>query len=122
MNNRGVILKLLFGILMVSAALWGLKIRSAAVASANTHASLVSVDPSDVIELDIATPAYTVTVVRASSPTHWLLKTPVNSVTREMRDQFAAAMKVNHSKLDLVPGKISPEDVDSIYEKSLTLL
>jgi Alcohol dehydrogenase, class IV len=44
------------------------------------------------------------------------------SVTREMRDQFAAAMKVNHSKLDLVPGKISPEDVDSIYEKSLTLL
>lgn len=44
------------------------------------------------------------------------------SVTREMRDKFAAAMKVNRSKLDLVPGKISPEDVDSIYEKSLTLL
>ena len=44
------------------------------------------------------------------------------SVSREMRDQFAAAMKVNRSKLDLVPGKISPEDVDSIYEKSLPLL
>ena len=44
------------------------------------------------------------------------------SVTREMRDRFAAAMKVNRSKLDLVPGKISPEDVDSIYEKSLQLL
>jgi alcohol dehydrogenase len=41
------------------------------------------------------------------------------SVTREMRDKFAAAMKVNHSKLDLVPGGISPEDVDYIYEKSL---
>ena len=44
------------------------------------------------------------------------------SVTREMRDQFAEAMKVNRSKLDLVPGKISPEDVDTIYEKSLSLL
>jgi alcohol dehydrogenase len=36
-----------------------------------------------------------------------------------MRGKFAAAMKVNHSKLDLVPGGISPEDVDYIYEKSL---
>ena len=41
------------------------------------------------------------------------------TVTREMRDKFAAAMKVNHSKLDLVPGKITPEDIDYIYEKSL---
>ena len=41
------------------------------------------------------------------------------TVSREMRDQFAAAMKVNHSKLDLVPGKITPEDIDYIYEKSL---
>lgn len=41
------------------------------------------------------------------------------SVTREMRDKFAASMKVNRSKLDLVPGGISPEDVDYIYEKSL---
>ncbi len=90
MNNRGVILKLLFGILMVSAALWGLKIRSAAVASANTHTSLVSVDPSDVIELDIATPAYTVTVVRASSPTHWLLKTPGGEAVAD----HAAVMKL----------------------------
>lgn len=40
-------------------------------------------------------------------------------VSREMRDQFAAAMKLNHSKLDLVPGGISPEEVDYIYEKSL---
>jgi alcohol dehydrogenase len=31
-------------------------------------------------------------------------------------------MKVNCSKLDLVPGKISPEDVDFIYERSLSLL
>ena len=43
------------------------------------------------------------------------------TVTREMRDQFAAAMKVNHSKLDLVPGKITPEDIDYIYEKSLVV-
>ena len=44
------------------------------------------------------------------------------AVSREMRDKFAAAMKVNRSKLDLVPGKISPEDVDFIYERSLSLL
>ena len=43
------------------------------------------------------------------------------SVTREMRDKFAAAMKVNRSKLDLVPGPITAEDVDFIYEKSLML-
>ncbi|SIO34597.1 iron-containing alcohol dehydrogenase family protein [Fibrobacter sp. UWB11] len=43
------------------------------------------------------------------------------SVTREMRDKFAAAMKTNHSKLDLVPGKITPEDIDYIYEKSLVV-
>ena len=42
-------------------------------------------------------------------------------VTREMRDQFAAAMKVNHSKLDLVPGGITPEEVDYIYDKSLVI-
>ncbi|SHK99846.1 iron-containing alcohol dehydrogenase family protein [Fibrobacter sp. UWB12] len=41
------------------------------------------------------------------------------TVTREMRDKFAAAMKTNRSKLDLVPGKITPEDIDYIYEKSL---
>ena len=40
-------------------------------------------------------------------------------VSREMRDQFAAAMKVNRSKLDLVPGGITPEEVDYIYDKSL---
>jgi len=42
-------------------------------------------------------------------------------VTREMRDKFAAAMKVNRSKLDLVPGGISPEEVDYIYDKSLVI-
>ena len=42
-------------------------------------------------------------------------------VTREMRDQFAAAMKVNRSKLDLVPGGIMPEEVDFIYDKSLAV-
>ena len=42
-------------------------------------------------------------------------------VSREMRNQFAAAMKVNRSKLDLVPGGMTPEEVDSIYDKSLTL-
>jgi alcohol dehydrogenase len=42
-------------------------------------------------------------------------------VSREMRDQFAAAMKVNRSKLDLVPGGISPEEVDYIYDKSLVV-
>ena len=41
------------------------------------------------------------------------------TVTREMRDKFAAAMKVNRSKLDLVPGNITAEDIDYIYEKSL---
>ena len=43
------------------------------------------------------------------------------SVTREMRDKFAAAMKVNRTKLDLVPGNITAEDVDFIYEKSLQI-
>jgi len=38
-----------------------------------------------------------------------------------MRNQFAAAMKVNRSKLDLVPGGISPEEVDYIYDKSLVI-
>ena len=42
-------------------------------------------------------------------------------VSREIRDQFAAAMKVNRSKLDLVPGEITPEEVDFIYEKSLVV-
>ena len=42
-------------------------------------------------------------------------------VSREMRDKFAAAMKVNRSKLDLVPGEITPEEVDFIYEKSLVV-
>lgn len=41
------------------------------------------------------------------------------TVTRELRDQFAAAMKTNHSKLDLVPGGITPEEVEFIYDKSL---
>jgi alcohol dehydrogenase len=41
------------------------------------------------------------------------------TVTRELRDQFVAAMKVNHSKLDLVPGGITPEEVEFIYDKSL---
>ena len=41
------------------------------------------------------------------------------TVSREMCDKFAAAMKVNRSKLDLVPGNITAEDIDYIYEKSL---
>ena len=41
------------------------------------------------------------------------------TVSREMRDKFAATMKVNRSKLDLVPGNITAEDIDYIYEKSL---
>ena len=41
------------------------------------------------------------------------------TVTRELRDKFATAMKTNHSKLDLVPGGITPEEVEYIYEKSL---
>ena len=43
------------------------------------------------------------------------------TVTREMRDKFAAAMKVNRSKLDLVPGNITAEDIDYIYDKSLVV-
>lgn len=43
------------------------------------------------------------------------------SVTRELRDKFVAAMKTNHSKLDLVPGGITPEEVEYIYEKSLVV-
>ena len=43
------------------------------------------------------------------------------TVTREMRDKFAAAMKVNRSKLDLVPGGITPEEVEYIYDKSLVV-
>jgi alcohol dehydrogenase len=41
------------------------------------------------------------------------------TVSREMRNKFAAAMKVNRSKLDLVPGGITPEEVEFIYDKSL---
>lgn len=41
------------------------------------------------------------------------------TVTRELRDKFAAAMKVNRSKLDLVPGGITPDEVEYIYDKSL---
>ncbi len=41
------------------------------------------------------------------------------TVTRELRDKFATAMKTNHSKLDLVPGGITPDEVEYIYEKSL---
>jgi len=40
-------------------------------------------------------------------------------VSRKMKDQFAAAMKVNRSKLDLVPHGITPEEVEFIYSKSL---
>ena len=43
------------------------------------------------------------------------------TVTRELRDKFTAAMKVNHSKLDLVPGGITPEEVEYIYDKSLVV-
>ena len=41
------------------------------------------------------------------------------TVTRELRDKFATAMKTNHSKLDLVPSGITPEEVEYIYDKSL---
>ena len=43
------------------------------------------------------------------------------TVTRELRNKFAAAMKVNRSKLDLVPGGITPEEVEYIYDKSLVV-
>ena len=43
------------------------------------------------------------------------------SVTRELRDKFVTAMKTNHSKLDLVPGGITPEEVEYIYDKSLVV-
>ncbi len=43
------------------------------------------------------------------------------TITRELKDKFAAAMKANRSKLDLVPGGIIPEDVEYIYDKSLVV-
>jgi len=43
------------------------------------------------------------------------------TVSREMRDKFATAMKENRSKLDLVPGGITPEEVEYIYDKSLVV-
>ena len=43
------------------------------------------------------------------------------TVTRELRDKFATAMKENRSKLDLVPGGITPEEVEYIYDKSLVV-
>ena len=43
------------------------------------------------------------------------------TVTRELRDKFATAMKTNHSKLDLVPGCITPDEVEYIYDKSLVV-
>ena len=43
------------------------------------------------------------------------------TVTRELRDKFATVMKTNHSKLDLVPGGITPDEVEYIYDKSLVV-
>ena len=43
------------------------------------------------------------------------------TVTCELKDKFVAAMKTNHSKLDLVPGGITPEEVEYIYDKSLVV-
>ena len=43
------------------------------------------------------------------------------TVSRERRNQFAADMKTNRSKLDLVPGNITPDDIEYIYEKSLVV-
>ena len=43
------------------------------------------------------------------------------TVTRELRDKFATAMKENRSKLDLVPGGITPDEVEYIYDKSLVV-
>jgi alcohol dehydrogenase len=43
------------------------------------------------------------------------------TVTREMKDKFIAAMKTNRSKLELVPGGITPEDIQYIYDKSLAV-
>lgn len=76
MSNRGVILRLLFGIFIISAALWGLRIRSAAVAVPETRTTLANVEPSDVTEIEVSTAAYTVTVARASAQARWLLKLP----------------------------------------------
>jgi len=41
------------------------------------------------------------------------------TVSHELRNKFAAAMKTNRSKLDLVPGGITAEEVEHIYNKSL---
>jgi len=90
MSNRSVILKLLLGIFVVSAALWGLKIRSDAVATVNTRTSLISIDPSSVIEVDVASSSYTVSVVRASSPSRWLVKMPEGEASADP----AAVMKL----------------------------
>ena len=90
MSNRSVILRLLLGIFLVSAALWGLKIRSAAVATSNTSSTLVSVDPDAVVAVDIATPTYTVTVARASAPARWSLKLPEGDATAD----HSAVMKL----------------------------
>ena len=43
------------------------------------------------------------------------------TVTREMKDKFIAAMKMNRSKLELVPGGMTPEDIQYIYDKSLVV-
>ena len=80
MSHRGVIMKLLLGILVVSAALWGLRMRSAAIATAKTRDTLVSVDPSDIVEIAISAPAYTVTVARAVSQANWSMKMPGGEV------------------------------------------
>ena len=76
MSNRGVILRLLIGIFAVSAALWGLNIRSAAVSAQAVRTTLADVDPSDVTEVEVSAPGYTVSVVRASSPARWFLSLP----------------------------------------------
>ena len=100
MSNRGVILKLLLGIFAALAALWGLKIRSAAIAEAGAREALVAVDPADVCRIEVSAPSYTGTLARASTSARWMLEMPGGMAAAD----GAAVMKILDALAFTPPG------------------
>src|SRR5574344_630516 len=74
MTNRRVIFMLLGGILAAALALWGLAVRTAAVASLRTRAALYEGTPADVDGLEIEAPGLHVVLERRSAG--WRLVSP----------------------------------------------
>ena len=71
MSNRGLIMRLLFGILLLASALWGLRIRSTAMATSSQRPTLADLNPLAVTRIEVTTAAYTAVVSRASSAADW---------------------------------------------------